>query len=121
VKPRHRRRRRQRPQGPSATPTPLDIPLSALHLHEIGELQPWHRLLGTLQIAGLPFHVDAIAVQHFPFTRRAPQAAALDLRDYFATVVEALRTDEPFGELRLRGSDGRQHTYVLLIHPYERS
>jgi hypothetical protein len=116
---RHRRIRQQRPHRPSAAPTQLDIPLAALDLEEIGELEPWHRLLGTFRIAGLRFHVDAIAVEHSPLARRAPRPAAADLHDYFATVVEALRTDEPLGELTLRGSDGRQHAYVLLIHPYE--
>jgi hypothetical protein len=106
--------RKHRPRPEVAAPTTLDIPLSALHLEEVGRLEPWHRLLGTLSIAGLPFVVHATAVE---LARGGQQPVAAGLRADFASLVAALRTEEAFGEITRIGSDGREHLYVFLIFP----
>jgi hypothetical protein len=52
----------------------LDVPLAAFQLEEAGgEEAPWQRLLGSIRLAGVHCHVEAIAVEdacdtaHFPY------------------------------------------------------
>jgi hypothetical protein len=97
---------------------PLDIAVSALQLKEVGEIEPWHRLLGTLRIASVAFHVDAIAVECT--ARHGQQPVGADLQASFAAASEGLRTEDGFSEITLATSDGRRHDYVILIHPYDR-
>jgi hypothetical protein len=99
-------------------PQPLEIAVSALGLREIGDHRPWHRLLGTLRIAGVAFHVDAIAVERS--ARHGQRAMAADQQTAFATAAAGLGTEDGFSEIRLPGSDGRDHHYVLFIYPYDR-
>jgi hypothetical protein len=100
-----------------ARPQPLAIAVSALDLREIGDREPWHRLLGTLRIAGVDFHVEAIAVEHSRAARHGQQPVAADSRTDFASAAEGLHTEDGFSEIRLPTSDGREHDYVIFIYP----
>jgi hypothetical protein len=99
-------------------PQPLEIAVSALGLREIGDHRPWHRLLGTLRIAGVAFHVDAIAVERS--ARHGQRAMAAGQQTAFPTAAAGLGTEDGFSEIRLPGSDGREHDYVIFIYPYDR-
>jgi hypothetical protein len=84
---------------------PLDIAVSALQLKEVGDIEPWHRLLGTVRIAGVAFHVDAMAA---------------GLQASITSTLEDLRTEDRFSEITLAASDGERRAYVILIYPYNR-
>jgi hypothetical protein len=99
-------------------PQPLAIAVSALDLREIGDRRPWHRLLGTLRIAGVDFHVEAIAVEPSRAARHGQQPVAGKRRAAFARAAEGLCTEDAFSEIRLPTSDGREHDYVIFIYPY---
>jgi hypothetical protein len=98
----------------------LDLPLAALHLEEVGDEEPWHRLLGSISISGHRFHVEAVAVEDAPDEHLAQGALAGDLIHSFALVSEGFSTDCGFQALRLEGSDGREHDYALFIYPHDR-
>jgi hypothetical protein len=114
----HRRHPAGREQRAGQHRQPLDIPASALQLREVGEIEPWHRLIGTLRIAGVPFHVDAVAIESAPLARQGLQAVGADLQASFARACDGLHTEGGFAEVALPTSDGRQHYYVIFIVPY---
>ena len=97
---------------------PLELPASALQLTEVGELEPWHRLLGTVVIAGVPFHVNAVAVESSPLTLQGQQAVAPDLQASFARAWDGLHSEGGFSHVTLAASDGQRHHYVIFIYPY---
>jgi hypothetical protein len=109
-----------RVRGAFGRPQPLVIAVSALDLAEIGDREPWHHLLGTLRIAGVDFHVEAIAVERSAPARHGRQPVAANLHATFASAEEGLRTEDGFSEIWLPGSDGREHAYVIFIYPYDR-
>jgi hypothetical protein len=98
----------------------FDVPLAALHLEEVGDPVPWHRLLGSISVAGYLFHVEAVAVEDDPLEHLAQGALAKDLVSSFALVAEGFSTDGGFQTLKLHGSDGQEHDYALFIYPYDR-
>jgi len=101
-------------------PEPFDIPLAACHLEEVGDEEPWHRLLGSLSLAGLHCHVEAIAMQHEPNDDLTQEAAAADLVSGFRLVAEGFGTDSGFQTLRLPASDGTDHDYAVFVYPFDR-
>jgi hypothetical protein len=92
---------------------------NALHFKEVGKPEPWHRLAGTLSIAGCAFNADAIAVEWSPHAKRGHVPVAAGLREYFDRLVQASGIEFPFCEIRLTASDGNEHAYVCFIHPDE--
>jgi hypothetical protein len=106
-------------RGAFGRPQPLEIAVSALDLREIGDRKPWHRLLGTLRIAGVDFHVEGIAVERSATAGHCQQPVAADLRTAFVSTAAGLRAEDSFSAIRLPGSDGREHDYVIFIYPYE--
>ncbi len=101
-------------------PSPLDVPLAACHLEEVGDEEPWHRLLGSLSLAGLRCHVEAIAVQYMPINDPVQEAAACDLASAFRLVADGFGTDRGFQTLSLQASDGQDHDYAVFVYPYDR-
>jgi hypothetical protein len=97
-----------------------DVPPAALHLEEVGDPVPWHRLLGSISVAGYLFHVEAVAVEDDPLEQLAQGALAKDLVSSFALLAEGFGTEGGFQTLELRGSDGHEHDYALFIYPYDR-
>jgi hypothetical protein len=98
----------------------LDVPLAALHLDEVGDPVPWHRLLGSISVGGHRFHVEAVAVADDSDGHRTQDALAENLVRSFALVSEGFSTDGGFQALRLRGGDGQEHDYALFIYPHDR-
>jgi hypothetical protein len=99
---------------------PLDVSLSALRLDEAGpEEAPWQRLLGSIRLAGVHCHLEAIAVEQ-PSDQRTQRALATDLARPLDLVAEAFDSQNGFQTRTLWGSDGHEHDYVLLVHPYDR-
>jgi hypothetical protein len=99
----------------------LDTPLAALRLEEAGgEQDPWQRLLGSIRLAGVDCHVEAIAVRHLPDDFVCQQAIAGDLARALNLVADAFDSQGGFRTLKLKGSDGQDHDYVLVVHPYDR-
>jgi hypothetical protein len=96
-----------------ADPAPLDIPISALRLQEVGKAQPWHCLRSTLTIGGRRFHVCAIAIG------AAYDAEAAELRRHLGDLRRAFLEEGPFtfSEVPMVGSDGKEHGYAIFIHP----
>jgi hypothetical protein len=100
---------------------PLDVQLAALHLEEAGNSEPWHRLRGSISLAGRRFHVEAVAVQDdLSDEHLAQEPLADDLVHRFALVSQGFSADTGFQTLRLPASDGQHHDYALFIHPHER-
>jgi len=100
---------------------PIELPLAAFQqLEEVGDREPRHRMLGSLSIGGVPFHVEAIAVQHLTNEVLPQEAIAFGLFRYLALVSEAFATNQGFQTLRLKGSDGQDREYALFIYPHER-
>jgi len=96
-----------------------DIPIDALQLEEVGELEPWDRQLGSISIGGARFHVEAVAV-HEANELRTQEALAPELTHSFALLAAAFGTDSGFQTCQLEGSDGRDHDYALFIYPHDR-
>jgi hypothetical protein len=99
---------------------PLALSWQALQLDEIGEVQPWHRQLGTVRIGGVPFHVDAIAVKGSPVESGVHEAVAYELQASLNLAALAHGTENGFQTLKLPASDGREHDYVLFLYPHDR-
>ncbi len=100
---------------------PIELPLAAFQqLEEVGDQEPWHRLLGGLSIGSVRFHVEAIAVQHNTNELLPQEAIAFGHARYLALISEAFGTDEGFQTVRLTASDGQDREYALFIYPHER-
>jgi hypothetical protein len=96
---------------------PVEIAIGRLKLEEVGDVEPWHRMLGSLSIAGVYFHIDATAVERSPAEGGVQEAVASDLRRSFALAAEGLSTDTGFQTLKLTDTNGQAHEYVVFIYP----
>ncbi|HVR06703.1 MAG TPA: hypothetical protein VMW75_01535 [Thermoanaerobaculia bacterium] len=113
-------RLRARAQEDFDNQPPLDVPLPACRLEEVGDEEPWHRLLGLISIGGLRCHVEAVALQYPPHEHYSQEALAGDRVRPFALLSEAFATGSGFQTLRHQGSDGQDHHYAIFIYPYDR-
>ena len=97
---------------------PLELAPAAFRFEEVGDRKPWHRLRGSISIAGVPFHVEAIAVESSEATDGFQEAVAGELRPSFEGA--AFRSGAGFHTLDLTTANGRNRPYVLFIYPYDR-
>jgi hypothetical protein len=97
---------------------PLELAPAAFHLEEDGDRKPWHRLRGSISIAGVPFHVEAIAVEPSAAEDGPQEAVAGDLRPSYEGAT--FRSGAGFHTVDLPTASGPDRPYVLFIYPYDR-
>ncbi|HXO41985.1 MAG TPA: hypothetical protein VN999_11075, partial [Thermoanaerobaculia bacterium] len=97
---------------------PLELAPAAFRFEEVGDRKPWHRLRGSISIAGVPFHVEAIAVEPSVAAGDAQEAVAGDLRPSYEAAT--FGSGAGFHTLDLTTANGRNRPYVLFIYPCDR-
>ena len=91
------------------TSVPIDLDLSKME--PIGENDPKTRLLGTVRINDVPFHVEALQIKRDE--EEVQQAAAPEMYDYFNEIYAAVGAEGPLYTIE---HDGRE--YAIFIYPY---
>ncbi len=85
--------------------TTLSIPASTIEFQQIGDTKPHARLLGSLEIAGVSFHVEAIQVNSRGHATSPEGKSRLDL-------VTALDDEIDFQTVKID-----RRNYVLFMTP----
>jgi hypothetical protein len=80
-------------------------------MEPIGETEPNSRLLGTIHINGVSFHVEAIQIT--VDKEGAQQSAAPETYDAFNEIYSGIGAEGP---LRTIEHDGKE--YAIFIYPY---
>jgi hypothetical protein len=90
----------------------LNLDLSKMEpIGENSENDPKTRLLGTIRINDVPFHVEALQIKRDK--EEVQQAADPEMRDYFNEIYGAVGAEGP---LYLIEYDGRE--YAIFVYPY---
>jgi hypothetical protein len=97
---------------------PLELAPAAFRFEEVGDRKPWHRLRGSISIAGVPFHVEAIAVEPAAAADGPQEAVAGDLRPSYEGAT--FGSGAGFHTIDLATANGLDRPYVLFIYPYNR-
>ena len=87
------------------------LTLDLSRMEPIGETDADTRLLGTVQINGVSFHVEAIQLKLDE--EEVQQAAAAEMHDAFNEIYSGIGAEGP---LRTIEHDGKQ--YAVFIYPY---
>jgi len=91
--------------------TSVSIDLDLSKMEPIGENDPKTRLLGTVRINDVPFHVEALQIKRDE--EEVQQAADPEMNDYFNEMYVAVGAEGP---LYLIEYDGRE--YAIFVYPY---
>lgn len=92
--------------------------LQTFDWEEIGADNPKDRLLTAVRIAGVPHHLEAIAVQRVPDPDSDMRPAQVASSDYYADILDDYRaadggTDEAFLTVEIHGRE-----YCLFMTPF---
>lgn len=99
----------------SATDTDIQVTIPDDAWRDIGE-KPTERLLANVTINGVPFHVNAFSV--YVDDGSHGEQRAFDGDEDLAMIHAALGADGHWSTVSIRGVDGHERDYVLILEPY---
>jgi hypothetical protein len=80
-------------------------------MEPIGETDPNARLLGTVRINDVSFHVEAIQIK--PDKEGAQQSAAPEVHENFNEIYSGIGAEGPLRTIEYNGKE-----YAVFIYPY---